>query len=254
MDSGASCHMTPNRALLENLVEVTGKSIVTASGKKIPVLGTGRSYLLQGKSRITLKDVLYVPDLGVSLLSVGAIVKNGYDVEFKGDTCRINNSAGKLVLSVEGRNGMFKLVEANRKEDAGHCYLSGMNWHRKLGHVNVNTLKLMTKAVDGIKLNSTNGVEECKVCVKGKQTVQTCKKSEIKTVGINQLIHSDVMGPMRVKSIGGSVYALVFVDDYSRLVTVYFLKSKDEVAPKTVSHIKRIERQTERPVKIVVAF
>ena len=47
------------------------------------------------------------------------------------------------------------------------------------------------------------------------------------------------------------MYVLVFIDDFSRFVTVYFLKAKDEVACKTVAHLRRVERQTGMPVKIL---
>ena len=44
-----------------------------------------------------------------------------------------------------------------------------------------------------------------------------------------QLVHSDVCGPMNMNSIGGSKYVLSFTDDYTKYVTVYFLKNKSEV-------------------------
>jgi hypothetical protein len=44
-----------------------------------------------------------------------------------------------------------------------------------------------------------------------------------------QLLHIDIAGPFRVRSMGGKWYILVIVDDYSRYSWVFFLKSKDEV-------------------------
>ena len=46
------------------------------------------------------------------------------------------------------------------------------------------------------------------------------------------LVHSDVMGPFKTPSIGGSRYALTFIDDYGRRIWVYFLQKKDEVFQK----------------------
>jgi hypothetical protein len=43
------------------------------------------------------------------------------------------------------------------------------------------------------------------------------------------LIHSDVWGPMRVRSLGGSLYYVIFIGDYSRNTLLYLLKTKDEV-------------------------
>jgi transposase InsO family protein len=44
-----------------------------------------------------------------------------------------------------------------------------------------------------------------------------------------QLLHMDIVGPSRVRSMGGKWYVLVIVDDYSRYSRVFFLESKDEV-------------------------
>jgi hypothetical protein len=39
----------------------------------------------------------------------------------------------------------------------------------------------------------------------------------------------DIVGPSRVRSMGGKWYVLVIIDDYSRYSWVFFLESKDEV-------------------------
>jgi hypothetical protein len=38
-----------------------------------------------------------------------------------------------------------------------------------------------------------------------------------------KLLHMDLVGPSRVRSLGGKWYVLVVVDDYSRYVWVFFL-------------------------------
>jgi transposase InsO family protein len=44
-----------------------------------------------------------------------------------------------------------------------------------------------------------------------------------------QLLHMDIVGPSRVRSMGGKWYALIIVDDYSHYSWVLFLENKDEV-------------------------
>ena len=44
-----------------------------------------------------------------------------------------------------------------------------------------------------------------------------------------ELLHMDLVGPARVRSVGGKWYVLVVVDDYSRYAWVFFLESKDEM-------------------------
>lgn len=53
------------------------------------------------------------------------------------------------------------------------------------------------------------------------------KKNRFKE--ILHLIHSDLCGPMLVKSLGGYLYCAIFVDDYSRKTWIFYLKTKDHV-------------------------
>jgi transposase InsO family protein len=44
-----------------------------------------------------------------------------------------------------------------------------------------------------------------------------------------QLLHMDIVGHSRVRSMGGKWYVLAIVDDYSRYSWIFFLESKDQV-------------------------
>lgn len=44
-----------------------------------------------------------------------------------------------------------------------------------------------------------------------------------------ELVHTDVCSPMRTLSLNGSRYFLLFIDDYTRMTWVYFLKERSEV-------------------------
>jgi hypothetical protein len=43
-----------------------------------------------------------------------------------------------------------------------------------------------------------------------------------------ELLHMDLVGPVRVRSVGGKWYVLIVVDDYSRYLWVFFLEEKGE--------------------------
>ena len=49
---------------------------------------------------------------------------------------------------------------------------------------------------------------------------------------ILELVHSDVFGPVKVPSLGNSMYYVSFIDDFSRNTWIYFLKKKSEVFDK----------------------
>ena len=44
-----------------------------------------------------------------------------------------------------------------------------------------------------------------------------------------ELVYSNFCGPLKVKSIGGALYFVTFIDDYSRKLWVRTLKTKDQI-------------------------
>ncbi|KAE8880413.1 hypothetical protein PF005_g18175 [Phytophthora fragariae] len=71
----------------------------------------------------------------------------------------------------------------------------------------------------------------------------------VKSAEVLDLIHSDVMGPMQTMTPGGCAYAVMFIDDFSRHVTVYFMKKKAEVLEKFKRFKTVMENATERKIK-----
>lgn len=66
-----------------------------------------------------------------------------------------------------------------------------------------------------------------------------------------ELIHSDVCGPLKVKTIGGTSYFVTFIDDYSRKLWVFALKTKDHVLPTFKELHASVERDTDMKIKYV---
>jgi hypothetical protein len=52
--------------------------------------------------------------------------------------------------------------------------------------------------------------------------------TDVMTEHPTELLHMDLVGPARVRSVGGKWYVLVVVDDYSRCAWVFFLEDKSE--------------------------
>nr|GEX91714.1 hypothetical protein [Tanacetum cinerariifolium] len=60
------------------------------------------------------------------------------------------------------------------------------------------------------------------------------------------LLHMDLCGPMRVKSVNGKKYILVIIDDYSRFTWVKCLRSKDEAPDFIIKFLKMIQVRLKR--------
>ena len=62
-------------------------------------------------------------------------------------------------------------------------------------------------------------------------------------------VHSDVWGPTRELSLGGSQYFITFTDDFSKKVWVYCLKQKSEFFAKFKQWKAEVKNQTRRKIK-----
>ena len=78
------------------------------------------------------------------------------------------------------------------------------------------------------------------------------------TSGINvkksvpfELVHSDVMVPIKPVSKGGSKYIVTFIDYYSRMVFVYPIKAKSEVFVKFKMLKAQVETQYDSKVRCI---
>jgi len=70
----------------------------------------------------------------------------------------------------------------------------------------------------------------CEACQKGKQTKSSFKPiNVVSTTRPLELLHMDLFGPSRTKSLGGNYYGLVIVYDYSRFTWTLFIATKDNV-------------------------
>lgn len=125
--------------------------------------------------------------------------------------------------------------------------LSIYDWHLKLGHLNVDSIKSMLRKFD-IKFADIKDFK-CEYCLMAKCTIKPFYSSTIKSNSILQLIHSDLSGIIRVKNNLNVKYFVVFIDDFSRLAFVYLLKEKCDVHDTFVSFKKWIELKTGHQIR-----
>jgi hypothetical protein len=73
--------------------------------------------------------------------------------------------------------------------------------------------------------------------------------SDSRAQGILDLVHSDVCGPMSSPSLGGCLYYVICIDDYSRKCWIYFLKTKSDTFDKFKEYKAFIEKKTGKHLK-----
>jgi len=128
----------------------------------------------------------------------------------------------------------------------------GWLWHRRLAHVGMSTLKKLLKKdmVRGLKDVVFEKDKLCSACQAGKQVANTHpRKAYMSTSRVLELLHMDLFGPTTYASLGGNLYCLVIVDDYSRYTWVFFLYDKIEVAASFKKFAKRAQNEFEVKIK-----
>ena len=130
-----------------------------------------------------------------------------------------------VIMKGNKHNGLYVLQGTTVTRDVSVSASLG------LGHMSEKWLKVLEKhgVLGDDKLGS---LEFCEVCVLSKSSRTSFKTVVHNTKGTLNYIHSYLWGPSQTISLGRAKYFLSFIDDYSRMVWVYILKSKDEVFEK----------------------
>ncbi|GJU57934.1 integrase, catalytic region, zinc finger, CCHC-type containing protein [Tanacetum coccineum] len=100
--------------------------------------------------------------------------------------------------------------------------------------------------------SNTCYVRNLKACEQGKSKKASLPPKLVpSTESKLKLIHMDLCGPMRVASINGKKYILVIVDDYSRYIWVYFLRTKDEASDMIIDFINQVQRNLKAQILMI---
>jgi transposase InsO family protein len=91
----------------------------------------------------------------------------------------------------------------------------------------------------------------CEGCVEGKQHHKPFPSDGgMRATKPLEIVHSDVCGPMRTTSLDVARYFVTYIDDFSRKVCVYLLKSKGECLEKFKEFKALVEKQSEYKIKV----
>jgi hypothetical protein len=170
VDSGATCHMCNDKEQFGELNRLRRPQEVSlGDGHVLEATGTGtvtlEMLLPDGSSqRCKLKDVLYVPKLSYSLLSVSKASEAGKATKFSKSECEILNEnhrviafatrVGSLYFLELCRNPQVNVVEKDNKERL---------WHRRFGHLGEKNLRKLAKTglVERFDYNVNNDIGFC---------------------------------------------------------------------------------------------
>ena len=216
---------------------------------KVVGIGTVSLKMYDGMVR-ELTQVRHVPELKRNLISIGMLDQTGCVIKAKNETLKVIRGS-IVIMKGTKQNGLYVLNghttvgEASvteRSEDKARL------WHLRLGHMSERGPKeLQKKGVFGSdKLSSLGFYEDC---ILGKASRLKFEYAVHSTKKRLAYIHFDLWGPAQVDSLSGCRYFLSLIDDYSTMVWVYALKTKDEVLERFKRWKILVETQTSLKVK-----
>nr|GEV98741.1 retrovirus-related Pol polyprotein from transposon TNT 1-94 [Tanacetum cinerariifolium] len=166
--------------------------------------------------------------------------KNAYlVVDFKRKTCLVRNLKGVDLLKGNRTTNLYTINLHEMASASLICLMARATstkswlWHQRLSHVNFDTINDLAKndLVIGLTKFKYHKEHLCPSCEQEKAKKESHPpKPILNSKQRLHLLHMDLCGSMRVKSINGKRYVLVIVDDYSRDKWVHFLISKDEAS------------------------
>ncbi|KAJ3501370.1 hypothetical protein NMY22_g18951 [Coprinellus aureogranulatus] len=244
-DSACSAHMTPNlHWLVPESVSRLSKPIAVHLGDDSILKGIARGTMRfrlnqNAKHFIEFKDVLLVPELATTLISIPALACSGLDTLF-------NRTGGhilykwKPILTARYDKGLYRLTLKPETFEPQHSAFAAQSQpshsfdinilHRRLGHASEQRIRRMVRKGQLSVVKTVVGkLHFCEPCVLGKMKKLPFRpKARRETSAPFELIHTDLGGPVTPQTPSGFRYWMVFIDDYTRFPFICFLRHKDE--------------------------
>ncbi|KAH9726202.1 hypothetical protein KPL70_008169 [Citrus sinensis] len=250
LDSGCSNHMTGERDIFISLDQSFNSQVKLGDGKMQKAVGKGTIAVhTKGGNKKLISDVLYVPNLTQNLLSVGQLIQKGFLIYFDDEKCKIIDKTNNHTVAVVemSKNKVFPLVmplDENVALKTENSDLSNL-WHLRYGHLNYKGLNLLKQKNMVIGLPDVGRYEKvCEGCIYGKMHRLPFPKNSRRAKAPLELVHADICGPTRTLSLNNKRYFIFFVDDYTRMMWIYFLSEKSEAFSTFLQFKALAERQS----------
>ena len=171
--------------------------------------GVATRSVKSGRSSILLTDVLYCPEMGLTLVSISKLMDAGFHSHFA-LRCKIFDERKKVIGDVPWRNGLYRVDHS--METGGE--IAGMaakvvtieELHGRMGHISPEaTRRLVSEgAIEGIKLDKSSQLRSCNSCKYAKATWKPIRKVREmpRASEFGEEINSDLWGPSPVQTPG----------------------------------------------------
>ncbi|KAG6958235.1 hypothetical protein JG687_00009509 [Phytophthora cactorum] len=223
---------------------------------------------------VFVEDVLYVPKAGCNLFSPGQALEQGFKMSWDQEAMMFGMTKDDTeviramyqhrlwtfdVHNIGGVKVSKKTIASKRQVVANFAVTDGVEdidvWHARLGHTCPEYIRLMVdrRMAKGIMLKKRGKIDFAD-CRFGKQRRKTYQNKLVRNIEkVNDIVFADLLIPGLSNCTAYSA-VLVVMDGYSRFVTTYLLKSRNEgeVNARMQEYIAWAERQHGRRINRVV--
>lgn len=266
LDTGSPFHVCGDLYQMKNFTKVN-MTVQVGNKQHINVLGKGQVELISqhdnGKTKLILNDVLYVPGIMRNLFSpyqkvldnrlATKLINAKIHIYIDGKlvvTARDENHGGKSLKILEASPIRYQSLVVNPDSTIEHL-------HEILGHADKNALRRMieNQLADGIKscINNHDQDTKCSVCPSGKMhNVSHKTPSSFVAKEVGDVISIDLVGSITPESIHGDKYALTARDNFSGFTHVYPIKNKAQVTEALQIYIASFESQSGKRIRNII--
>jgi len=116
VDSECTNHMTHDQELFKELDRSKASRVRIGNGVFITAEGKGTVAIESCQGTKLIYDVLYVPEIGQNLLSVGQLLEKGLKLNFEDNHCSIKDAYNKEMFSIKMSGRSFTLDPMRRSK------------------------------------------------------------------------------------------------------------------------------------------
>nr|GEW39266.1 hypothetical protein [Tanacetum cinerariifolium] len=214
---------SPKGNVNPNLIEIVLFIVDSRNDQIAPILGYGD--LVQGA--VTIKRVYYVEGLNHNLFSVSQFCDADLEVAFRKSTYFIRDLKGNDLLTGSRGTNLYSITLQESNSPNPICLMAKATssqawlWHRRLSHLNFETINLLSLNDIVVGLPKLKFVKDhlCSSCELGKAKRKSFHtKLTPSSKRRLHLLHMDLCGPMRVASTTSNELDLLFSSMFDELL------------------------------------
>lgn len=203
---------------------------------------------VQLTDQLCLQDVLLIPSFGFNLVSISKLTQqHSCSIAFNSQFCVIQDLVSMREIGrAQAHGGLYRIMGNRTNNKVAAATTNADIWHLRFGHTPSLKLDFLSQMDPHI---TSKNQSHCPTCPIAKQKRLSFPISESLASCPFDLIHVDIWGKYNVSSYDGFNYFLTILDDFSRSLWVFMMKSKAETRQILERFVNTIDTQFNKKIR-----